>query len=67
MVSRPKRKCTTSREQDALLKAFYNELDEGEQSFLGNRCIDEDDIDDDYELESRSDNNEAENEAGRPR
>ena len=33
-------------------------VDEGEESFLGNRFIDEDDIDDDYELESGSDNNE---------
>ena len=30
MGSRPKRKFTTLREQDALLEAFYNELDEGE-------------------------------------
>ena len=51
------------REQDALLKAVYNELDEGEESFLGNGFIDEDDIDDDYEPESGSDNKEAENEA----
>ena len=36
------------REQDALLEAFYNELDKGE-------------MDDDYELESGSDNIEAEN------
>ena len=34
MALRPKREFTTLREQDALLKAFYNELDEGE-SFLG--------------------------------
>ena len=32
------------------------------ESFLWNRFIDEDDIDDDYELESESDSNEAENE-----
>ena len=42
------------REQDALLEAFYNELDKGE-------------MDDDYELESGSDNIEAENEAMWPR
>ena len=42
------------REQDALLEAFYNEIDEGE-------------MDDDYELESGSDNIEAENEAMWPR
>ena len=36
-------------------------VDEGEESFLGNRFIDEDDIDDDYELESESENNEAGN------
>ena len=63
MASRPKRKFAVLREQDALLEAFYNELNEGEESFLGNRFIDEDDIDDDYELENGSDNNEAENEA----
>ena len=63
MASRSKRKFAVLREQDALLEAFYNELNEGEESFLGNRFIDEDDIDDDYELENGSDNNEAENEA----
>ena len=63
MASRPKRKFTTSREQDALFEAFYNELDEGGESFLKNLFLDEDDIDDDYELESGSDNTEAENEA----
>ena len=31
---------TTFREQDASLEAFYNELDKGEESFLGNRFID---------------------------
>ena len=46
MASRLKRKFTTLREQDALLEAFYSELDEGEESFLGNWIIDEDDIDD---------------------
>ena len=61
MASRPKRKFTALREQDALLEAFQNELNEGEESFLGNRFIDEDDIDDDYELESESENNEAGN------
>ena len=61
MASKPKRKFTTLCEQDALLKAFYNELDQVDKSFLGNRFTDEDDIDDDYELESGSDNNEAEN------
>ena len=63
MPSRPKRKFTTLREQDAFLEAFYNKLDEGKESFLGNRFTDEDDIVDDYELESGNDNNEAENEA----
>ena len=63
MASRPKRKFTTSREQDALLEAFYNELDEGKESSLGNRFVDEDDIEDVYELESGSDSSEAENEA----
>ena len=57
MASRPKRKFTALREQDALLEVFQNELNEGEESFLGNRFIDEDDIDDDYELESGSENN----------
>ena len=52
MASGPKRKFTTFREQDALLEAFYNELDEVEQYFLGNRFIDKDDIDDGCELES---------------
>ena len=51
------------REKDALLEAFYNKLDECEESFLGNRFIDEDDIDGGYELESESGNNETENEA----
>ena len=59
MASRLKRKLTNLREQDTLLEAFYNELDEREESFLGNRFLDEDDMDDDYELESGSDNNEA--------
>ena len=63
IASRTKRKFTTLREQDASLKALYNEVDEGEESFRGNWFIDENDIDDDYELESGSDINEAENEA----
>ena len=58
----PKRKFTILCEQDALLEAFYNELDQGEEPFLGNRFIDKDDIDDDYKLESGRDNSEAENE-----
>ena len=58
MDSRPKRKFTTLRKQDALLETFQKELDEGEESFLGNRFIDEDDTDDDYEVKSRSDNTE---------
>ena len=62
-ASRPKRKFTTLREQDALFEAFYKELDESEISFLENRFIDEGDIHKDYELETGSDNNEAENEA----
>ena len=62
-ASRLKQKFTTLRKQDALSEAFYNELDEGVESFLGNWVIDEDDIAHDYELESQSDNNEAENEA----
>ena len=45
------------------MEAFDNELDDGEESFLGNRFIDEHDIDEEYELESGSDNNEAENES----
>ena len=45
------------------LEAFYNKLDDGEESFLENRFIDEDDKDHDYKLESGSDYNEAENEA----
>ena len=49
MVSRPKRKFTTLRKQDALLEAFYSELGEGEEYFLGNWIIDEDDIDDENE------------------
>ena len=48
-------------EQDALLEAFYNEPDEGEESFLGKGSIAEDYIDDNYELESESNNSEAEN------
>ena len=63
MASRPKQKFNTLHEQDALLEAFYNELNEGEESFLGNRFIYEYDIDDDYKLEIESDNNKAENEA----
>ena len=46
-----------------MLEAFCNELDKGEESFLGNWFIDEDDVNYNYELESGSDNNEAENEA----
>ena len=45
-----------------MLEALYNELDEGEEYFLGNRFINEDDIDDDFKLESGSDNNESETE-----
>ena len=63
IASRPKRKFITLREQDVLLKAFYNKLDEVEKSFLGNWFIDEHDIDDYYELDSGRDNKEAENEA----
>ena len=62
-ASRLKQKFTTLRKQDALSEAFYNELNEDVESFLGNWFIDEDDIAHDYELESQSDNNEAENEA----
>ena len=51
------------REQDDLLEAFYRELDEGGETFLGNGFIREGDTDDDYELENGSDNNGAENEA----
>ena len=61
MASRTKRKSTTLHEQDALLKAFYNEIDESEEYFLLNRFIDEDDIDHDYE--SGSDDKKAESEA----
>ena len=61
MGSRPKRKFTALCEQDALLEAFYNELDQVEESFIGSRFTDEDDINDDYELESGSETNEAEN------
>ena len=42
MASRPNRKFTNLREQDALMEAFYNELDEREKSFLGNPFKDED-------------------------
>ena len=45
-----------------MLEALYNELDEGEEYFLGNRFINEDDIDDDFKLESGSDNTESETE-----
>ena len=34
MASRPKRKFTTLREQDALLEAFYNVLNEDEESLM---------------------------------
>ena len=44
MDSRPKRKFTPLLEQDALLEAFYEELDESEESFLENRFIDEGDM-----------------------
>ena len=44
MDSRPKRKLTPLLEQDALLEAFYEELDESEESFLENRFIDEGDM-----------------------
>ena len=57
MASRSKQKFTTLHKQDALLEAFYNELHEVEESFLGNRFIDEDNIDDDYGLNSGSDKN----------
>ena len=57
MASRPKRKFTTLREQNVFLEAFYNELDEGEESFLGYKFKDEDDINDDYELKGGSDTN----------
>ena len=47
-------------EQDALLEAFYNQLDEGEKYFFANRFIDGDDAVDDYKLDNGSDNNVAE-------
>ena len=42
-----------------MLEAFYSKVDEGEEYFLEDQLINQDDIDDDYELESGSDNNEA--------
>ena len=42
MDSRPKRKYTSVREQDALLEAFYQDLDQEDEDFLGNRFIGED-------------------------
>ena len=63
MASRPKRRFTSLCHQNTLLEAFQNKLDEGEEYFLGNRFIDEDDVADDYELESKSDNNESGNKA----
>ena len=39
MASRLKRKYTSVREQDALLEAFYQDLDQEDEDFLGNRFI----------------------------
>lgn len=64
MASRPKRKYVSVREKDAMLEAFYNDLDEEDALFLGNRFVGEDDGDDnDYQASSESDNNEADAEA----
>ena len=54
---------TILQEQNTSLEVFYNKLDGSEEPFLGNQFIDEDDIDDDYELESGNGNNEAEEKA----
>ena len=45
MASRPKRKYTSVREQDALLEAFYQNLDQEDEDFLEHRFIGEDEND----------------------
>ena len=55
MATRPKRKYQTTSGQNALVEEFYRELDEEDKLFLGNRFVEENDTDTDYE----SDNNEA--------
>ena len=52
MASRPKRKYTSVGEQDALLEAFCQDLDQEDEDFLGNRFIGEDE-DDCYPEDSR--------------
>ena len=63
MATTLKQMSTILHEQDTSLEAFYNKFDGSEESLLGNQFIDEDDIDDDYELESGNGNNEAEEKA----
>ena len=63
MATTLKQMSTILHEQDTSLEAFYNKFDGSEEYLLGNQFIDEDDIDDDYELESGNGNNEAEEKA----
>ena len=42
MSSRSKRKYTSVHKQDALLETFYQDLDEQDEDFLGNKFIGED-------------------------
>ena len=53
IASRPKRKYTSVQEQDGLLESFYQDLDQEDEDFLGNRCIGEDE-DDFYSEDSDS-------------
>ena len=54
MASRPKRKYTSILQQDALLETFYQDLDQEDEDFLGNRFTG-DDEDNFYPEDSDSD------------
>ena len=59
MASTRKRKYLSSVQQDELLEAFYRELDESDEEFLGNRFVGDDeemDYDSDFSSDGDSDN-----------
>ena len=55
MASRPKRKYTSIREQEELLRQLYEDFDKDEEVFLGRRFIGNDDGDNDFVFSSASD------------
>ena len=55
MASRPKRKYTSIREQEELLRQLYEDFDKDEEDFLGRRFIDNDDGGNDFVFSGSSD------------